>query len=296
MSIASEVSRIIQAKTDIKTAIEAKGVTVPNGALLGAYPALIDGISGGGGAPGVGTAFTGATCPVTFKGNTNIYENEWEYKSDGALTITGLDSVATITGNGTNHVKVLFDVTSSTSSITLFNINVGDKTFVGRFFYYGEELTANQCLAVASLIAPESGVGVLDVNFKFIVSTSYPLFSSTTTIWQMVYSHQIIGFIFGKRTASIGDSFMRQCYSFNQPLTIPSGVTSIGTYFMYNCYALTLISYEPDVYPTDNNALSQTANSKTSANGTGIKIIGANAAGLKEALPDRTVSPFRKLV
>lgn len=37
-------------------------------------------------------------------------------------------------------------------------------------------------------------------------------------------------------------------------------------------------------------------NSKTSASGTGIKIIGANAAGLKEALPNRTVTPFRKLV
>jgi hypothetical protein len=73
-------------------------------------------------------------------------------------------------------------------------------------------------------------------------------------------------------------------------------VTSIGNYFLYNCYSLINVIYNASVYPTDNNSLSQDANNKTSTNGTGILITGTNASGLKSALPDRTSSPYRKLV
>ena len=50
MSVATELQRIIDAKADLKTAIEAKGVTVSSSALLDAYPALVDAIPSGGGA------------------------------------------------------------------------------------------------------------------------------------------------------------------------------------------------------------------------------------------------------
>lgn len=49
MSIASEITRLQQAKADIKTAIEAKGVTVPSDATLDDYADLVDSISGGSG-------------------------------------------------------------------------------------------------------------------------------------------------------------------------------------------------------------------------------------------------------
>ena len=49
MSIASEIERLQTAKDDLKTSIENKGVTVPEGATLDDYPALVDSISGGGG-------------------------------------------------------------------------------------------------------------------------------------------------------------------------------------------------------------------------------------------------------
>ena len=90
--------------------------------------------------------------------------------------------------------------------------------------------------------------------------------------------------------------FLFNGHAFNQPLTLPSGLTSIGTYFLFNCLAFTLLIYNPSVYPTDGNSISKSINSKTSINGTGIKVIGTNAAGLKAALPDRTTSPYRKLV
>lgn len=48
-TIADELNRIKNAKTAIKTSIENKGVTVPDGTLIDTYPSLIDSIPTGGG-------------------------------------------------------------------------------------------------------------------------------------------------------------------------------------------------------------------------------------------------------
>ena len=50
MSIATEITRINNAKAALKTAIEGKGVTVPESTTLDGYAALVDAISGGGSA------------------------------------------------------------------------------------------------------------------------------------------------------------------------------------------------------------------------------------------------------
>ena len=49
MSIQTELTRIINAKAAIKTAIEGKGVTVPDATLLDGMAALIESIEAGGG-------------------------------------------------------------------------------------------------------------------------------------------------------------------------------------------------------------------------------------------------------
>ena len=48
-TIAENLSRIQSAKADIKSAIEAKGVTVPSSATIDTYDDYISQISGGGG-------------------------------------------------------------------------------------------------------------------------------------------------------------------------------------------------------------------------------------------------------
>ena len=50
MSIQTELTRIINAKAAIKTAVEGKGVTVPEGTKLDGMAALVEAISAGGGA------------------------------------------------------------------------------------------------------------------------------------------------------------------------------------------------------------------------------------------------------
>ena len=49
MSIQTELTRIANAKAAIKTAIEGKGVTVPDGTLLDGMASLIESIEAGGG-------------------------------------------------------------------------------------------------------------------------------------------------------------------------------------------------------------------------------------------------------
>lgn len=67
MSIQTELTRITNAKAAIKTAIEGKGVTVPDGTLLDGMAALIESIEAGGGEKNLfGTYFeTGSIIPAS---------------------------------------------------------------------------------------------------------------------------------------------------------------------------------------------------------------------------------------
>ena len=421
----------------------------------------IDNKAGGGGEISTNSQsiFTGYTAPLTWLNSTN---NVFKYESaTHNITITGLESIATITGNGTKSVTVTIDTTASSDRQTAFTITCTKDnqtlTYNGIEFHYGSDLGSGNCLAVAQTLANNQ------IAYVFIESASLPTFDTATTRWNSVYSYQLISFDFGKwngtsinyflnycysfnqpltipsgvtsiyyflqycylfnqpliipsTVTTIGSYFLGFCYSFNQPLTIPSGVTSIGsnflsscssfnqpltipstvtsidnnflnscssfnqpltisntittiynnflnycysfnqpltipsgvtsisnyfltgcysfnqpltipntitsigiyflqncssfnqpltipntvtsigTYFMNNCYAFIYIEYNASVYPTDNYSLSQDRNTKTSANGTGILVTGTHASDLKNALPDRTSSPYRKLV
>ena len=61
MSIQTELTRITNAKAAIKTAIEGKGVTVPDGTLLDGMASLIESIEAGGGGGVLPTPFTNIT-------------------------------------------------------------------------------------------------------------------------------------------------------------------------------------------------------------------------------------------
>ena len=460
---ADKLEYLLETKNQIKQAIIDKGVNVTDTDTFRSYATKIGEIQSGSPSTQAQSIFTGATAPLTY---LNCTENQFVYESaTHNITISGLDNIATISGNGTNQVTVTFNVSGTSNTQTPFIITcVKDTetlTYNGLAFHYGSEVADGNCLAVAQTLTGTP----LDIGYVFIESASLPLFSSNTTLWNNIYSYQILTFSFGKwNNTSIGKSFLRSCSpfnqpltipssvtsighfflsdcssfnqpltipsgvtrigdnflsassSFNQPLTIPSGVTSIGdnflsasssfnqpltipsgvtrinTYFLYNCNSfnqpltipsgvtrintyflsgcisfnqpltipssvtsiggyflyncnsfnqpltipssvtsintyflsgcisfnqpLTIpssvtsisnnflrncvsfikLEYNASVYPTDDYSLSQNNNNKTSTNGTGILITGTNASELKASLPDRTSSPYRKLV
>ena len=204
---------------------------------------IVVNVSGGTPPISTGGLFTGATIPLTYKDNTHDYENTYEYNSANYnITITGLTGRATIKGNGTNSVSVAFDVSSASCSLAEFVISLSDgtntHTFNGLHAHYGTTVTGILTLAYTNI--PRTGTGTIGTEYKFIetASTALPVFASATTLWNTIYSYQVLSVLIGNfSSTSIGNSFLRYCYSFNQPLVIPSGVTSIGTNFLYNCYS-----------------------------------------------------------
>lgn len=95
-------------------------------------------------------------------------------------------------------------------------------------------------------------------------------------------------------------SFMAGCSAFNQDLTIPHFDQSVGSYssVMYNCKAMTsklYISEAPSSMTASNGCLG-TNDSTAACYTTGIQLVGDYANDWKTKLPDRTSSPYRKLI
>ena len=109
MSIATEITRLQQAKADIKTAIENKGVTVPSDATLDDYADLVDSISGGGGSVDWEALFktligdTGASTELVIpEGITKVKQNG-VYKNSSVTKVV-LPSTYTTPGNYDGYV------------------------------------------------------------------------------------------------------------------------------------------------------------------------------------------------
>lgn len=81
MSIQSELTRLTNAKAAIKTAIEGKGVTVPDGTLLDGMAALIESIEAGGGDADFSSLVDATACvsgtitPSSDTSNLYIYDD-----------------------------------------------------------------------------------------------------------------------------------------------------------------------------------------------------------------------------
>lgn len=67
MSVQTQINRLASAKASIKTAIEGKGVTVPDGTLLDGMASLIESIEAGGG--GGGNIVAGTYTPASTQTN-----------------------------------------------------------------------------------------------------------------------------------------------------------------------------------------------------------------------------------
>ena len=118
MSIATEISRIQQAKADIKTAIEAKGVTVPSSATIDTYDDYVSQISGGGG----GTSYENELKGIIDRSITSIeipsgitYVGQYSFYACQSLTDVVIPSGVEIIHFGA------FQQCTSLSSVTMPN-------------------------------------------------------------------------------------------------------------------------------------------------------------------------------
>lgn len=149
MSIASEITRLQQAKADIKTAIENKGVTVPSSATLDAYDGYIDDIPSGGGGnwESAYRALIGDSTPTEViipEGITTIRKRLFTTYTNLVRCVIP-NSVVMTTSYGDNSAQGMFDGCTNLQEVV-----------IGSGFTKTSERMFNNCTSLQSITLPAS--------------------------------------------------------------------------------------------------------------------------------------------
>ena len=151
MSIQTELTRLTNAKAAIQTAIEGKGVTVPEATLLDGMASLIESIEAGGGAtePYIEEVIdgNGDITNATLHGHTII--RNFTFYNCSKLTSISLPSMLTSIGNSAFINCSKLALTSLPSGIT----SIGDMAFYG-------------CLGLASLTFEGKPKSISNLAFR----------------------------------------------------------------------------------------------------------------------------------
>lgn len=102
MSIASEITRLQNAKASIKTSIEAKGVTVPSSAKLDDYDTYVDAIQTGGGTSKIASVLEGTVTTMSasdFDGATTLRGSAFE-NCNSLTSVIMPNTITTLSENG----------------------------------------------------------------------------------------------------------------------------------------------------------------------------------------------------
>ena len=150
MSIATDITRIQNAKTAIKTAIENKGVTVPESTKIDGYSALIDDIGTGGGsredrlkklldttksAYYLFSDYSGASV------NDLISYNDTENVISMGYMFNNCSNLTTIPQLNTNNTKYMYNMFYSCTKLTTIQLNTSSATDMSRMFAICSRLT-----------------------------------------------------------------------------------------------------------------------------------------------------------
>ncbi len=215
MSIATEISRIQSAKTDIKDAIEAKGVTVPSSALIDTYDDYIAQIpSGGGDNFDIAVSYSNHTIPnnalsgktfnsiVIGSGVTTISKEA--FKGCGGLTGVSIPDTVTAVNNGAfsactslkdihigSGVTTLqgscFRDTRNVTSIT-FSENSSLETIGGS----GDTANTSNSVRVFSNVCTKSPA-VLEIDFpEGLVLVGHSTFVTSTGIKRLSFPSTVV--------------------------------------------------------------------------------------------------------
>ena len=261
MSIQTELTRITNAKTAIKTAIEGKGVTVPDGTMLDGMAALIAGIESGGGGGG-------ASYPVCLK-DVNFYDYDGtliaSYTIAEAQALTALPDGPThdgLTFQGWNwtleKVKALTRPMNvgamyiTDDGKTRLNIRVWDKARATVPLYFYQDVANGVSIDWGDGSAPET-----NSNTGWVSSAHTYAEAGEYTISIAIYDG--CSFDFGNDTSSYsvmgstGDNGRVYC-NMLQSVHIGEGVTSIGKYAFNSCFSLSSITIPGNVTSIADNA------------------------------------------
>lgn len=157
MSIASEITRLQGAKSDLKTSIENKGVTVPSGTKIDGYSALVDQIS------------TGATL-----------QSKSVTPTESAQTVSadvGYDGLSSVSVGAISSTYIGSDITQRSSS----DLTASGATVTAPSGYYAAN--ASKAVASGSASTPATTVTAnpsISVNSSGLITASVSATKSVT--------------------------------------------------------------------------------------------------------------------
>lgn len=122
MSIQTELARLTNAKAAIQTAIEGKGVTVPDGTLLDGMASLIEGIEAGGGGGYIFGTSKYQAGSVIAKGAAHIIVPKPTWYTDLSKLNFVLYTKATMTWDGP-YYTMLIRIIRDAVNIELLSVN-----------------------------------------------------------------------------------------------------------------------------------------------------------------------------
>ncbi len=275
MSIAAEISRIQSAKADIKTAIEAKGVTVPSSATIDTYDDYVSQISSGGSSEDTETLIgliernkVHITIP---SGTTSI--GDYAFIHYNALTsvtipnsVTSIGKDAFLGCSGITSIDIPSGVTSIDTNAfrdcnSLTSIDIPNSvTSIGMGAFYGAK-------SLTSITIPDSVTSIGGNCFYGCsgdTSCSLSIGSGITSISNSCFQYAYIisgDLVLSNNIQSIGNNAFQGLKKL-ETITIGSGITSIGKQAFYGCTGLTSITINATTPPTlsSTNAFTNTNN------------------------------------
>lgn len=194
MSIATELTRLKQAKNDIKTSIENKGVTVDSAATLDTYNTYIDLISGATQENKLNLMLKNQLTEITAEDTDGVVYIDGFEKKTNLQKITFADSVYDIASGCCSGCSSLSSVTFGTSlkkinASAFTNTALVDLVLPSGVTYLGTS-AFNSCASLKSVYAKGKIPSLYNYTFAFCTSLSsftmdYP--ESVTTINSSVF-------------------------------------------------------------------------------------------------------------
>ena len=220
MSISNEITRLQTAKSNLKSAIENKGVTVPSATKLDGYASLVDGIEGGGG------GFTADDIAMR--------------------TISGV-----VSGSAAKVLDYAFR-----HCYNLTTVNFPQAGIIGSYAFtscYNLTTASFQQAGIIGSYAFQYCSKLTTISFPQVSSIGYSAFQSCYSLTTASFPQAgIIGsyafyYCFNLTTvsfpqaSSIGNSAFQYCSKLTT-ISFPQ-VSSIGLYAFANCYSLTKVIF-----------------------------------------------------
>ena len=163
MSIQTDLTRIKNAKAAIKTAIEGKGVTVPEATLLDGMAALIDSIeAGGGGKFASGTITPASNGPITITHNFGDGYNT-------SMKIKGKTTILIV-------AAALMNISAGVYSICLVGTSYKESNNLVDYDSYtrwGNGYIHNTSPSISSATSESFTINNSNASYPFVAGTTY---------------------------------------------------------------------------------------------------------------------------